>query len=335
MSHASATIAPTALRDRGKTVGELLGAPSTRVMIAGLAIGLIALFYNWFLKQNKHSFGNEDWSHAYIVPLISGYVLWRSRERIEKLRPEIFWPGALPLAMGVACYYFFTVGYSNHMFQGFSLVLTIFGIVLLLLGPRMLPLVTFPIAYLGFGVTIAEMVMLKVTARLQEWASWGSHLLLNIIGFTTERLGNTLTIITDRGEFPLNVADACSGMRMVVAFFALGAAVAFLSCKHWWQRIALLMLVGPIAIFVNVLRVTTLGIASVYNAELSKGEAHMFIGVLWLLPAFLLFMSVVWALNKMVHEESPASSPEGKVQLKKKLAQTSQTSHSTPPEVHT
>jgi exosortase len=276
-------------------------------------VSLITLYFRWFILQNAHSAGSADWSHAYLVPLIAGYIVWSRREALAQMTPTAFWPGLAPLTLGVVCYFFFIAGISNHMLQGFSLVLTIFGITLLLLGPRMMQALFVPIGYLLFGVTIAEMIMLKVTYQLQIMASQGSYVLLNIIGplfgsDQTEIAGNTLTIyrISDGAALPLNVAEACSGMRMLVGFFALGVAVAIVSCRQWWQRVALVMLAAPVAVLTNVLRVTTLGVASLYNQDLAMGDAHMFIGVLWLIPGFLLFMGITWALNRMVDQPEPS-----------------------------
>lgn len=276
---------------------------------------LIALYFRWFLFQNAHSAGSADWSHAYLVPFIAGYIVWSRREVIARLTPTAYWPGLAPLLLGIVCYFFFIAGIPNHMLQGFSLVLTIFGITLLLLGPTMMRALFVPIGYLLFGVTIAEMIMLKVTYQLQIMASQGSYVLLNIIGplfgaEETEIAGNTLTIIraSDGEALPLNVAEACSGMRMLVGFFALGVAVAIVSCRHWWQRIALVILAAPVAVLTNVLRVSTLGVASLYNQDLAVGDAHMFIGVLWLIPGFLLFMGITWALNRMVETPETAKS---------------------------
>jgi len=286
--------------------GALRGAlrPSA-LKIALLGVAFLALFYNVFWFQHLFSWGNPDWSHAYIVPLISGWVIWQRREAIREAGVERFWPGLIPLLVGIACYFYFWLGYTNHMFRGFAMALSLFGLVGLLMGPRVLSLTTFPIAYLGFGVTISEMVMNQLTFQLQIIATRGSWLLLNMLGMATERAGNTLTILTDDGrEIPLNVAEACSGMRMLVAFVALGAAVAFIACRHWWQRIALLLAAAPIAVLVNILRVAFLGWASVWDQELSRGDAHTLIGVLWLVPAFLMFMGVVWSLKKIVNEPS-------------------------------
>lgn len=277
------------------------------LLIALLTLGgFLALFYQWFGFQHRFSWGSDDWAHAYVVPFIAGYAIWRERDLLADLTPRLYWPGVLPLMLGVVCYFFFVLGFPNHMGQGFAIVLSIYGLALLNLGPRITAILTFPIAYLLFAITISERVMGDITFQLQLIASKGAWVLLNMLQIHTELAGNTLTIFKSSGEtIPLNVAEACSGMRMVIAFYALGAAVAFLSTKLWWQRIALLLLAGPIAVLVNVFRVASLGVLSLWDEEFSKGNAHMAVGLVWLVPAFLLFMFCVWALKRMVVEPAP------------------------------
>lgn len=274
--------------------------PLNGVMAGAVALAWLALFHDWFWFQHQLSWGSRDWAHAYVIPLISGFTIWQRREALLRLRPSIFWPGLLPVITGIGAYFFFVLLYPNHMGKGISLVLTLFGLALLHFGPQAMTLLAFPIGYLLFGVTISGGVMQPVTFQLQQIAAKGSWFLLNAMGVTTELSGNTLTVISGADkEIPLNIAEACSGLRLVVAFYALATAVAFLSCGQWWQRVALLLLAGPIAVLVNVIRVASLGLASLLNPDLAEGQAHMFIGVLWLVPAFLLFMGVVWALRRI------------------------------------
>jgi exosortase/archaeosortase family protein len=130
-------------------------------------------------------------------------------------------------------------------------------------------------------------------------------------GFSVDVSGNRIELLTRAGKvIPLNVAEACSGMRMVVAFFALAAAMALISCRYWWQRIVLMLLAAPVAILLNIGRVSTLGVLSLENQNLAQGQAHTFIGTILLVPGLLLFMGIVWLLNRVVAPAAAGASRE-------------------------
>jgi len=265
------------------------------------------MFHEWFSFQIKMSWENkEDWGHALVIPFISGYMLWLSREKIAKTPVTVFWPAIVPFLAGIHAYAYNLFFISNPMLQGFSMVLCLGSLVLLLTGPGMLRHAFLPILYMLLMVTIAEAIMLTVTFKLQLLASQGSWLMLSVIGeplswFSVELDGNRLDIMTQSGQVhPLNVAEACSGMRMVVAFYALAGAVALLGCTQWWQRIALILLAGPVAILMNMVRVTVLGLLTLIDPNLASGDAHTIIGTVLLVPSLGLFMGVVWVLNRMI-----------------------------------
>lgn len=296
------------------------GAPAERTeRIAGLftrtglawtvllSAAFLGLFYRWLITQGEMSLAYmQDWGHAFVIPGISAYLIWRRRAWIAREASEVFWPAAVPFVLGVVSYAYCIVNVRNHMLQGASLVLALGGLVLLLTGPRMLRHLFLPIAYLLLAITISEAIMLNVTFGLQLIASQGAWLMLNLIGqpfnwFIVEVDGNTLELIRNSGEvLPMNVAEACSGMRMVVAFYALAGAVALLATREWWQRIALMLLAGPVAILMNMVRVTVLGLLMLIDKDLAAGDAHMIIGTLLLFPSLLLFLGIVWALNRII-----------------------------------
>lgn len=290
-------------------------SPVGTVFAGLLLLAFVSVFWRWFFNQHQHSSGKlEDWGHAYAIPFISLYLIWMRRAELVKLPISTFWPGLAPFVLGMVSYFFCVVGVKNHMLQGFSMILSLFGLLLLLLGPAMMRVLFLPTAFLVFGVTLAEKVMINITFQLQLVASKGAWVLLSLLGpllgYRVEVNGNTLEMLTNSGtSIPLNVAEACSGMRMVIAFIALGAAVALISCRHWWQRVALLLLAAPVAVFMNVIRVAVLGLLSLIDPQLAGGDFHMAIGTLLLIPGLGLFLAIVWALNKAVSESDDGKVP--------------------------
>ena len=301
----AATTSPPSSAER--ILGVL--TPEGALILGLLLAAFFGLFFRWFRIQHLISSTQiEDWGHAYIIPLLSGFLVWKYRDQIAAIRPTIFWPGLAPFALGIVSYFWGVVGIKNHMFQGFSIILTITGLCLLMLGPRIARYVFLPAIFLVFSVTVSERIMIDLTFPLQLAASQGGYFVLSVVGafagFTVDVHGNLIDIIDSSGKaHPLNIAAACSGMRMVVAFFALAGATAILGCSVWWQRVALMLLAAPVAIIINTGRVAILGLLSLWDSELASGDAHTAIGTFLLIPGLMLFLLVIWALNKIIKPE--------------------------------
>lgn len=312
------TMPPSLSTEPAAAVRDPLTDRTVQVMALLLTAALALVFYEWFRRQGLYAWNHmEDWGHTALVPLISLYLLWQHRDQVARQAVEVFWPGLIPLLMGVVCYVFFLVNVPNHMGQGLSLVLTVFGVVLLLLGPGMMRWTFWPIAFLVFGITVAERIMIAMTFRLQQWAAVGSFIGMKILGLNVVVRGTVLEVIARNGDVhPLNIEEQCSGMRMLIAFVALGAAVALVATRMWWKRVIVVALAMPVALLLNIGRVMVLGVLTLYNPNFASGQAHTFIGTILLVPGFLVYMLIILALNKAVPETGDAG-PAKKITKKK------------------
>lgn len=308
--HAASAVAARAIADR-----DAAGTSTTTVVVLGVLVLLafgwtfsefIGTQFRWALREPS------DWGHTLAIPLIGFWLAWIRRDDLEKAPFKTAWFGLVPLLLGVAWYAFCVVGpqaFWHHNLRGAGFGLALFGLVLLVFGWRAMKILWFPVAYVTiFGQTISKVAMDMVTLRLQDIAAAGAHVLLNLIGFDADRSGNVLTVWSNGVAHPLNVAEACSGMRMLVAFLALGVAMAYAGLPRLWQRIALVALGVPIAVLVNVLRVVTLGLLGVWNVNAIQGDFHTFVGLVWLMPAFLIYLGILWILRNIV-VESPKPTP--------------------------
>jgi exosortase len=295
-----------------RAIGTQL-TPTGLVMVAALGAVIFGLFHYFFYVQNFQSWTkSEDWGHAYFIPLVSLYLIWVRRAELARIQPRAFWPGLIPLLLAVNCYALFQISsFNNHMLRGGAVILAIFGLVLLFGGPALMRVMFFPIAYLVFAVTLSEKIMRDITFRLQLFASEGAWILLNMIGVETDLKGNVLEVHHGSTVTPLNVAEACAGMRMVMGFIALGVAVALVATQTWWKRSVLVLLALPVALLMNVIRVATLGVLTLYDPNLAAGQSHMLVGTVLLVAAFFVYLGVVWALEKAVPEPRAAEPPAG------------------------
>ncbi len=267
------------------------------------------LFWNFLSRQARWAIDMQaDWGHTLVIPLIAGYFVYLRREQLLAKPFRTTWVGLVPVVLGVFIYMVSNVGplvLHHHNVMGFGVWLTLTGLVLLFTGFRAFAWLIFPLAYVFvFGQTISDRLMTIVTYPMQDITARGSAVALELIGWDIRREGNTIFVLDGSREIPLNIAEACSGMRMLMAFLALGVAMAFTGLKYTWQRIMLVVLAVPTAIFVNILRVMTLAMLSVVDVEFAAGDFHTFIGLVWLVPAFFIYLGLLWILRHLVVEDA-------------------------------
>ena len=291
--------------------GVLTVAPRTAWIAAAVwALAFVVTFWDFFRVQSIMAVTQaQDWGHTLLIPLISGYFVslqWR-RLTSAVLRPS-WWPLSVVL-LGIAIYSAATFGppaLQHHNIRGTGVAIALLGCLLAVFGLGAFRILWFPWAYWAvFGQTISDRILSRGTERLQDWSAVGAHWLLQLLGLDADRVGNVLTVhLADGTAHPLNVAEACSGMRTLMAFLAIGVAMAALGLSTWWQRVLLVAAGVPISLFVNVLRVTTLGLLSMVNPNFSTGEFHSMVGLFWLIPAFLLFLGAMWVIRNLVVDEA-------------------------------
>jgi len=201
----------------------------------------------------------------------------------------------------------------NHWLMWIAMVGVLFGLVLYLAGPSVIRVTWLPILYLLFAMPISPGLYTKVSVPMQNIAARGSVPVLHLMGVDAEVSASRLTFKDRWGEdVDLTVAQACNGMRLLTAFLALGVAMAYLDDKPIWQRLVLVVMAIPIAIFCNILRVAvTAWMFYIGKPELGQGIMHKFAGVLMLVPAFLMLWALAWLLRHMFVEAEEADSSPG------------------------
>lgn len=296
----------------GSASGSTVTVTPAAAIGAGVVLlaALVAVFWVFVQTQARYAYTQPaDWGHTIFIPVISGYFVYLRREELlaQPFRPN--WVLGLPLVLaGVGGYVASTFGPSwfvlHHNARGLAFGVTLFGLSTLLLGVRATRVIAFPLAYwIVFGQSVSDRLLQTVTERMQDWSAVGAWGMLSVIGLDVERSGNVITLFVNGEPRQLNVAEACSGMRMLVAFLALGVAIAYTGLPRPWQRVVLVAAGVPVAIGVNVLRVFTLGILTLWSSDFAAGDFHSFIGLVWLVPALGLFLGIRWFLANLFVEE--------------------------------
>lgn len=291
---------------------------------AWLQMGILALlfFFTFYqaslrrlwLKTNPFN-GEPNWSHAVCVPIIGLYYLYANRRSLLRCVVRQGWSGLPVLIAGLLLFGYGIYPGQNDMVKDLGMVMTLFGLAAFLLGWEMMKIVWFPIAFLVCAIPWPGLVYSWVAGPLQLLAADMAVVVLKTTGVAALGDGTKIIIDVAGGESrTLNVAEACAGLRSLMTFITIGAAIAFLSSRPLWQKIVITISAVPIAIFCNVMRVCGQGLLDHYwGQQWSQDFAHQFAGMVMLIPAFFLLLLVGWMLDKLfievIDESDPDASP--------------------------
>ena len=268
----------------------------------------------WYLFRNeidsvvRRWVTDSSWSHGFLIPFFSLYFLNQHKKDILNVESRPNYLGLFFLICAVIFYIFNAVSPSGYAyFRSMSMIGALIAVVLLLGGWRLLRYTWLAILFLVFAIPLPDRFYRGVTRPMREWAAWVASNFLNVVdGMQASAYGVLIDVIyKGRQVEPLNVADACSGMRLLTAFLALGVAMAYLHDRPIWQRIILLASTVPIAILCNIVRVTVTGFIYVLvDPEYTKGIYHDGLGLAMLPLAFILYWFLAWFMSELFVEEA-------------------------------
>jgi exosortase len=193
-----------------------------------------------------------------------------------------------------------------------SILVVLMGTTLFVLGWDYLKILWLPIGYLVFAIPPPNTLYAALTIPMQQIAAEVGVWFMPLFGSEAHRMGTIIQVMKSGGGEPvtLEVEQACSGMRMLVAFLALAVALAYSTPRPVWQKVFLAVSAVPIAIFCNALRVTLTGImVAKVNPHWGEGNAHAYFGLLMLIPAMFMQLALAWVLERLFVETDDEVAP--------------------------
>ncbi len=265
----------------------------TYIKIAIVVCLFSFLFRNELRLIIRAWLADSSWSHGFLIPLFSLYFVNQNKADILNLRTKPSYFGLVLLICGILLYPFNLVHLQYGYLSSLDMIATLGAIVLFLGGWRLLRHCWLPIAFLIFAVPLPDRYYRALTIPMRAWAATVSSALLNLVPGVEATARGVVIDVFYKGrvlEPALDVAEACSGMRLLMAFVALGVAMAYLHRRPLWQRIILLTSTVPIAIFCNIVRVTVTGFIYVLiHPKYAQGIYHDMLGLAMLPLAFALY----------------------------------------------
>ena len=255
------------------------------------ALGL--WIYAPILARLSHQWWTDpNFSHGFFVPAFSLFVLWQDRVRLRAIAPQpSLW--GLPVIVLSLCILILGVFGAELFLSRSSLVFLLAGLVIFFWGWSMLRAVLFPLAFLFLMIPIPSIVFSQITFPLQILASKLAAWTLPLLGVPVLREGNVINL----PAMPLEVAEACSGIRSLLSLTALAIMYGYLMEKRISVRVLLALASIPIAVAANGFRIVGTGLLVQYwDPDKAEGFFHAFSG--WLI--FVVSLLLLFGLHQLL-----------------------------------
>ena len=212
--------------------------------------------------------------HGMFVPLFSAVIAWTERERLRKAVAPGRPVGAVIVLVGVGLLALGSLA-DSMLLQGASVAVTIAGLVAWTFGLRCLRAAAFPIAFLLLMTPLPRPVVAAVTLQVQLFAAAFAVAVLRVLDLPVYQTGVTIEL----PSMTLQVAEACNGLRFLMALLVLTAAFAQITQRTVAAKTALIVSAIPIAIVANAMRVAAVVLGVQYvGPEAASGTIHNWIG---------------------------------------------------------
>jgi exosortase len=249
-------------------------------------IGVISIFYyntiGWLVGSWQN---NIYYSHGFLVPFISGYIIWNMRKDLAVMEKRQSQAGLSIFAGGILLQ-MIAVMWTIRFLSGISLIVTISGVILFMYGWEFMKKIMFPVLFLFLMIPVPFVDV--IAPPLQTVSAIGTENVAHFFGIPVQREG--LILHTTAGAF--EVALPCSGLRSVISLLTIGVIFAFILEGGMLMKSIVIASSIPLALAGNILRIASvLVIANKYGTEVAmnyfEGFSNLVLFSIALLGLFL------------------------------------------------
>ncbi len=245
------------------------------------------LIHTWLNHSNN--------SHGLLVPLISLYFVWQKKDELRLIRISNSNWGAGILIISMVLYLLSYAGAVTVISRA-MIVCSLIGLILFTLGTTFFKLLSFPLFLLLFMVPVPDSIVGIVAFPLQLFATKISAFIIAVLSIPVYQEGNMLYFV----QTQLEVAEACSGIRSIMALTMLSVIFVYLIDGGWVPKAILIVSAIPLALIANIIRVSGTGVlAHFYGERIARGFLHEFSGLAVFAFGFVLLFMEYSLLNKV------------------------------------
>ncbi|WP_313958496.1 exosortase A [Novosphingobium sp. 9] len=276
------------MRVRSDLSSDAPAQPDWRAAIQRIGLvwlGLIAVFWPDWLAMVRQWWDISTYNHVLLVPVILGWLVWQRSGQLIHLQPRAWWPGLVPLLLAGFLWLLGAMSGLDIARQAGAVGL-LMGSVPLLLGPQVTAGLWFPLCYMVFLVPAGD----ELVGPLQTITAKITVALTHLSGVPAVIEG--VFIDTPAGLF--EVAEACSGVKFLIAMFAFGVLAANVCFVSWRRRAAMILACIIVPVLANGVRAWgTVYAAQIFGIKVAAGIDHIIYG--WFFFAIVLAVVILCA----------------------------------------
>jgi exosortase D (VPLPA-CTERM-specific) len=279
----------------GKSVGRgswLGPAVYVAVFLATIAFfwqGIESLFIAW---------QRPEYSHGYIIPFIALFIALKRLTWEDVNRPRNgIWFGLGLLGFGLLAGMFGRLSAIPDI-STYGMLLVIAGLAVCTWGLSFASKLWPAWAYLAFMLPLPNFIYWPLSIKLQFLSSEIGVALIKLIGVPVYLDGN----IIDLGDYQLQVAEACSGLRYLFPLMSFGFLFSVLYRGPAWHKVLIFLASIPITILMNSVRIAAIGfLVNRYGIAQAEGFLHFFEG--WIV--FAVCIALLFSLAIILQRFTP------------------------------
>ena len=263
------------------------------IKIAILALLLTVVYYNTFIwMEERWARGGSYYSHGYFIPLISGYLVWKARQCFHETRFSFSLIGIVLLITG-SIIQIASAFMRIHFTSGLSFVIILPGITFFIFGNKLGMKLLFPLLFLFSMVPMPLSAVADLTLNLKLFAARCTMSIIDLLGIPAIQDGSRINF----SNCSVLVADACSGLKSLIALISFGALFAYMSGLSNYMKSILFISSIPVAIVANITRILFVSLAANKWGSEFADSIHGITGILVFVIAFILLFCVSSGLH--------------------------------------
>jgi exosortase D (VPLPA-CTERM-specific) len=279
--------------DRQATVWKF-PIPALAIITIGFLL-IIPAFWHGLVDLISRWETQEEYSHGYLIPLVTAYLIWQRKEFLQQLEFRPVWYPVGLLILGLLLSIIGEIS-ALYILIHISVILIGLSMAWSVMGWNAFKYILVPILLLFFAIPLPEFLQSSLTAELQLISSNLGVAFIRLFNIPVVAEGNVI----DLGTFKLQVVEACSGLRYLYPLMSVGFIAAYMYQVELWKRIVLLLSVIPITILMNSLRIGTIGVFIEYRGlSMAEGFLHYFEGWIIFVTCLVILIGEMWLLNRI------------------------------------